>query len=137
MPPYLRSIIILLLLCRCSIAFPPWASLAGLSNEEIELFSRTVEVVGAQPPPGPDPNMVSTLVNDAAHPFQPPSPNNIRGPCPGLNTLASHGVSTLPVLTHYYIQMVAFFFTVPQPKRNCNPTGGCERRSNGWANKSF
>jgi unspecific peroxygenase len=89
----LQSILTLLLLCRSTTAFPPWASLAGLSDEEIDVFSRTVKVIGAQPPPGPDPNTLTTLVNDAAHPFQPPGPNDIRGPCPGLNTLASHGVT--------------------------------------------
>jgi len=30
-------------------------------------------------------------VYDAAHPFQPDQPGDMRGPCPGLNTLASHG----------------------------------------------
>ncbi|KAF8899578.1 heme-thiolate peroxidase [Gymnopilus junonius] len=34
---------------------------------------------------------VSKLVNDAAHPWKPQAPGDIRGPCPGLNTLASHG----------------------------------------------
>lgn len=28
---------------------------------------------------------------DEAHPYQPPGPNDQRGPCPGLNTLANHG----------------------------------------------
>ena len=31
-------------------------------------------------------------LNDAAHPWMPLRANDIRGPCPGLNTLASHGV---------------------------------------------
>jgi hypothetical protein len=74
-------------------AIPAWGSLAGLSEDEIKLFMRTVTVTGAHPPPPPNPNTSSFLVNDAAHPFQPPGPTDIRGPCPGLNTLASHGVS--------------------------------------------
>ena len=30
---------------------------------------------------------------DAAHAFEAPGPNDIRGPCPGLNTAANHHVS--------------------------------------------
>lgn len=30
---------------------------------------------------------------DTAHAFQAPGPNDIRGPCPGLNTAANHHVS--------------------------------------------
>lgn len=74
-------------------AIPAWGSLAGLSEDEIELFIRTVPVTGALPPPLPNPNTSSFLVNDADHPYQAPGPDDIRGPCPGLNTLASHGVS--------------------------------------------
>ncbi|KAH6910883.1 Chloroperoxidase, partial [Coprinopsis sp. MPI-PUGE-AT-0042] len=31
------------------------------------------------------------LVNDAAHPYRAPRAGDLRGPCPGLNTLANHG----------------------------------------------
>lgn len=89
----LHSVAILLTLSTYTVAIPAWGSLAGLSEEEIELFARTVTVVGAHPPPGPNPNTSSFLVNDDAHPYRSPGPNDIRGPCPGLNTLASHGVN--------------------------------------------
>ncbi|CAA7264115.1 unnamed protein product, partial [Cyclocybe aegerita] len=42
-------------------------------------------------PPGPLEDTSAKLVNDEAHPWQPLRPEDIRGPCPGLNTLASHG----------------------------------------------
>lgn len=90
---YLRSAVILLSLSGWAIALPPWGSLAGLSEREIEAFVRTVTVTGAHPPPGPDRDTSPRLVNDAAHPYRAPGSNDIRGPCPGLNTLASHGVS--------------------------------------------
>lgn len=32
---------------------------------------------------------------DTAHAFEAPGPNDIRGPCPGLNTAANHHVSSL------------------------------------------
>lgn len=48
---------------------------------------------GAHPAPGPLKDDSAKLVHDVAHPFKAPGPNDIRGPCPGLNTLASHGVS--------------------------------------------
>ncbi|KAH6910884.1 Chloroperoxidase [Coprinopsis sp. MPI-PUGE-AT-0042] len=44
------------------------------------------------PNPPPPPSFVGAmLVNDAAHPFRPPRKGDLRGPCPGLNTLANHG----------------------------------------------
>ena len=48
------------------------------------------------PPPPPALEFNGTkLVNDAAHPYIAPGPGDQRGPCPGLNTLANHGVSWL------------------------------------------
>jgi len=99
---HLRSAAIFLSLATYATAIPAWGSLAGLSEEEIELFTRTVTVTGAYPPPGPNPNTSSFLVNDAAHPWRAPGPNDIRGPCPGLNTLASHGVS-VPLMVYMYM----------------------------------
>jgi hypothetical protein len=44
-------------------------------------------------PPGPLEFNGTKLVNDRDHPWKPLQKGDIRGPCPGLNTLASHGVS--------------------------------------------
>jgi hypothetical protein len=44
------------------------------------------------PPPPPLKYNGTKLVNDADHLFMPAGPDDMRGPCPGLNTLASHGV---------------------------------------------
>ena len=38
---------------------------------------------------------------DAAHNFVPPGPNDIRGPCPGLNTAANHNV--LPTASKIFV----------------------------------
>ena len=53
---------------------------------------------GAVMPPNPPPPptfLGAKLVNDRAHPFRAPKPSDLRGPCPGLNTLANHGVSPI------------------------------------------
>lgn len=74
--------------------FPEHRSLAGLSPEEVGIVARTFNSTpGAQPLPPPINDTSAKLVNDKAHPYQPNRPGDIRGPCPGLNTLASHGVS--------------------------------------------
>ena len=91
----LLQYISLLSLSRWVTALPAWASLAGLSEQEVLAFASTVTVTGSQPPPGSNPDTLACLVNDAAHLYEAPGPNVIRGPCPGLNTLALHGVSTL------------------------------------------
>ncbi|KAJ2925164.1 heme-thiolate peroxidase, partial [Candolleomyces eurysporus] len=47
--------------------------------------------VDAPPPPGPPSFTGLKLVNDRDHPWKPLRKGDVRGPCPGLNTLASHG----------------------------------------------
>ncbi|KAJ3481539.1 hypothetical protein NLJ89_g12202 [Agrocybe chaxingu] len=73
------------------VAFPAYASLAGLSERELNAIIPTLGAREPAPPPGPLPDTSAKLVNDAAHPWKPLRPGDIRGPCPGLNTLASHG----------------------------------------------
>ncbi|KAK0544810.1 hypothetical protein OC845_005406 [Tilletia horrida] len=78
-------------------AFPQLAegwehrSLAGLSEETINEIVARQAIVGALPPPAGQSDTSSKLVFDSAHPYKAPGPNDIRGPCPGLNTLANHG----------------------------------------------
>ncbi|KAJ2923736.1 heme-thiolate peroxidase, partial [Candolleomyces eurysporus] len=47
--------------------------------------------VNPPPPPGPPKFTGTKLVNDRAHPWRPLRAGDERGPCPGMNTLASHG----------------------------------------------
>lgn len=75
--------------------FPEHRSLAGLSPEEVQTVMQLFKdsMPGPQPLPPPINDTSSKLVNDPDHPFEPTRPDDMRGPCPGLNTLASHGVS--------------------------------------------
>ncbi|KAK0546529.1 hypothetical protein OC846_005223 [Tilletia horrida] len=66
-------------------------SLAGMSEETINEIVARQAIVGAQPAPASQSDTSSKLVNDANHPYIAPGANDIRGPCPGLNTLANHG----------------------------------------------
>ncbi|KDR72108.1 hypothetical protein GALMADRAFT_1344340 [Galerina marginata CBS 339.88] len=72
-------------------AFPAYGSLAGLSREQLDRIIPTLEVRQITAPSGPLQDTSAKLVNDDAHPWKPLAPADIRGPCPGLNTLASHG----------------------------------------------
>jgi hypothetical protein len=77
-------------------AFPAHASLAGLSRQDLEsAMAGFGQYSTPPPPPGPLEFGGTKLVNDAAHPFIAPGANDIRGPCPALNTLANHGVRFL------------------------------------------
>jgi len=71
--------------------FPTYGSLAGLTIEERDLIISRLQVRQAEPAPGPSNDTSAKLVNDEDHPWKPLQPGDIRGPCPGLNTLASHG----------------------------------------------
>jgi hypothetical protein len=77
------------------LSFPSYGSLAGLSDEMLDHLIPTLQVRDAELPPGPLNDTSAKLVNDKTHPWKPLRQNDIRGPCPGLNTLASHGVWAL------------------------------------------
>jgi len=79
-------------LASVATAFPSYGSLAGLSREELDQIIPTLNYQAPPNPPGPLKDTSAKLVNDAAHPWRPLGRDDIRGPCPGLNTLASHGV---------------------------------------------
>lgn len=76
------------------LSFPSYGSLAGLSAEELDRIIPTLQTrdFEPEPPPGPLNDTLTKLVNDDDHPWKPLRTGDIRGPCPGLNTLASHGV---------------------------------------------
>ena len=94
--------------------FPEYRSLAGLSPQEVRVVARTFSSTpGAQPLPPPINNTSAKLVYDVDHPFVPDQPGDIRGPCPGLNTLASHGVSG-PEFWRCYFRLTRIF-SVYQP----------------------
>ncbi|TFK19789.1 aromatic peroxygenase precursor [Coprinopsis marcescibilis] len=79
------SIVFLLLLVTQApvLAFP--------SPREPEHIAQTLGVKVPPPPPGPPVFTGTKLVYDDAHPWMPARPGDMRGPCPGLNTLAAHG----------------------------------------------
>ncbi|GJJ14072.1 hypothetical protein Clacol_008329 [Clathrus columnatus] len=85
------SILLLPVLVRVALAFPAYGSLAGMTAREVDEFIANNTVASIPPPPGPLTDDGLKLVNDPAHPFMAPGSNDIRGPCPGLNTLANHG----------------------------------------------
>ncbi|KAJ2921746.1 heme-thiolate peroxidase, partial [Candolleomyces eurysporus] len=76
-----------------SLAFPNDPEF--LKRQEIEgASSRTgggFGTVNPPPPPGPPRFTGVKLVHDRAHPWKPLRNGDERGPCPGMNTLASHG----------------------------------------------
>ncbi|KAF8888455.1 heme-thiolate peroxidase [Gymnopilus junonius] len=87
-----RALFSLLALQICAVnAFPAYQSLAGLTREELDVVIPTLKFVPPPSPPGPLADDSTKLVNDAAHPFIAPRSSDQRGPCPALNTLASHG----------------------------------------------
>ncbi|KAG6374393.1 Chloroperoxidase [Boletus reticuloceps] len=72
--------------------FPEYRSLAGLSPREARAVARTfTSTPGAQSLPPAISDTSAKAVYDSEHPYIPDQPGDIRGPCPGLNTLASHG----------------------------------------------
>lgn len=88
----LASLALLSSFTDIAFAFPPYQSLGGLSEHELRNAVRALDPTLPGIPPGPLKNNGTKLVYDWLHPFLPPGPLDIRGPCPGLNTLANHGV---------------------------------------------
>ncbi|KJA15661.1 hypothetical protein HYPSUDRAFT_48125 [Hypholoma sublateritium FD-334 SS-4] len=87
----LLSLFAVLLAVDGVFCFPSYASLAGLSARQLDEIIPQLTIRTLASPPGPLEDPSAKLVNDPAHPFIAPGPNDIRGPCPGLNTLANHG----------------------------------------------
>jgi len=99
----LTSFSVLLALASVITAFPSYGSLAGLSREELDQIIPTLNYQAPPNPPGPPKDTSARLVNDAAHPWKPLGKDDIRGPCPGLNTLASHGVRLQFKYRHWFL----------------------------------
>lgn len=91
----LKLVTLALVIAPLTGAFPTYRSLGGLSKEQLDLILPTLDVAPPEVPPGPLSDTSAKLVDDDAHPFMQPGPDDLRGPCPGLNTLANHGVSLL------------------------------------------
>jgi hypothetical protein len=98
-------------------AFPAHASLGGLASAQLEKILPTLQVAPPENPPGPQNDTSARLVDDADHPWMPAAPNDMRGPCPGLNTLASHGVSCSVAVS---ARILIPFVIVPAPEWGCN-----------------
>ncbi|KAJ2914363.1 heme-thiolate peroxidase, partial [Candolleomyces efflorescens] len=69
----------------------PNRALLRRQPQSSESSSGSEQGVDPPPPPGPPTFTGTKLVNDADHPWQPLRPGDVRGPCPALNVLASHG----------------------------------------------
>ena len=96
-------VLVVLVFASIAASFPSYGSLAGLSESELEVIIPTLQIRDVEPPPGPLKFNGTKLVNDEAHPYKPLRPGDIRGPCPGLNTLASHGVCQEYFSCRFYI----------------------------------
>ncbi|KAF6744141.1 aromatic peroxygenase precursor [Ephemerocybe angulata] len=70
---------------------PRTAPCTGLSERDLASAVATLDITLPGTPPGPPSFTGTKLIYDALHPYIPPGPLDIRGPCPGLNTLANHG----------------------------------------------
>ncbi|KAH6918079.1 Chloroperoxidase [Coprinopsis sp. MPI-PUGE-AT-0042] len=85
-------------------AFPAYQSLAGVEERDLGDILGALIPRRPAPPPGPMSFLGTKLVNDAAHPFIAPKETDMRGPCPGLNTLANpEGAGTCFIANHGYI----------------------------------
>ncbi|KIJ48886.1 hypothetical protein M422DRAFT_247254 [Sphaerobolus stellatus SS14] len=79
------------LLAIQAIAFPQYQPLVVLSKQELDNILPRLNVMMPPPPPGPLSNTSVKLVNHRVHLYGLPGKGDMCGPCPGLNTLASHG----------------------------------------------
>ncbi|KAF5327643.1 hypothetical protein D9619_004133 [Psilocybe cf. subviscida] len=91
MAQFVKLYLFLLTALGAATAFPSYGSLAGLTERELDEVIPTLTARNLQPPPGQIKDTSIKLVNDPAHPWIAPGKDDIRGPCPGLNTLANHG----------------------------------------------
>ncbi|KAJ6598139.1 Chloroperoxidase [Mycena vulgaris] len=81
----------LLLLVPSSLftAVNAWQDIRDAPSNPIDIQDGQTGVLMVLPPAQTDTSI--KRVPDADHPFIAPGPNDMRGPCPGMNTLANHG----------------------------------------------
>ncbi|PPQ65825.1 hypothetical protein CVT24_012052 [Panaeolus cyanescens] len=91
LPKLLSFVFLGTLFFNSALAFPKYASLAGLPRGALDNIVPKLPYRPPETPPGPLKDTRAKLVNDKKHPWKPLRRGDIRGPCPGLNTLASHG----------------------------------------------
>lgn len=109
----------LLVLSGTALAFPSYMSLAGLTREQLDQIVPALKFTPPPPPPPPLNDTSAKLVNDPAHPWQPLRPGDIRGVCPGLNTLASHGVRRKAIVKSIS-KLTILCKPVPSSQRYCH-----------------
>ena len=96
-----KLLVLLLAMANIGVfAFAPYHSLAGLSARELEEIVPLLNARVPPPPPGAINFTGTKLVDDEAHQWKQQTLGDQRGPCPGLNTLASHGVSAMSLTFH-------------------------------------
>ncbi|KAF9448598.1 aromatic peroxygenase precursor [Macrolepiota fuliginosa MF-IS2] len=91
MVSFVSFVSLALILASTASAFPAYGSLAGLTREELDAALPSLEFKLPAPTPGALNYTGIKLIHDGAHPWVAPGPDDMRGPCPGLNTLANHG----------------------------------------------
>lgn len=92
MTQLLKFVALALVAAPWASAFPSYLSLGGLSKRQLDEILPRLHVAPPETPPGPPADTSAKLVFDDDHPYVPPGPGDLRGPCPGFNTLANHGV---------------------------------------------
>lgn len=95
MARFASFVVLAISLASSVAAVPAHIPLAGMPIAKRDALIETLRAVKPEAPPPPLAFNGTKLVNDAAHPWKPLRRGDQRGPCPGLNTLASHGVSHL------------------------------------------
>lgn len=113
--------------------FPSHGPLAGLSRRQLDAIIPTLQLREPESPPGPLSDTSTKLVNDEAHPWKPLRPSDIRGACPGLNTLASHGVCA-NILSQ--LHLIVIHPTVP-PKKWCRDSSSDHQCGTGRSKPLF
>lgn len=91
----IKSALVLSLVIPFTLAHPGhYKSLFRLGKNIVDDFMVRKHIANIPNPPGPLKDDSMKMVNDPIHPYIPPGPTDVRGPCPGLNTLANHNVRT-------------------------------------------
>ncbi len=105
----------------------PWH---GLSRSELDAIIPTLERRAPESPPGPLTDTSARLVLIRRILSFAPKATDIRGPCPGLNTLASsRSTSFMSLCGDMHRYSIQFHLIVPSSERHCHPCTDRQRRS--------
>ncbi|KAJ7114332.1 Chloroperoxidase [Mycena epipterygia] len=127
--------LLLLVVSPLSMTVNAWLNIRDAPSTTVEIQDGQTGTLMVLPPRQTDTG--TKRIPDADHPFIAPGPNDMRGPCPAMNTLANHGYISRNGITSFeeIIRGTAEAFNLNRDMSSNMAAGNILTRGNPFVNK--